>query len=502
MQNVKYFFVFILFVFSQFASASCFQSSWGESRMNATMVTQYLDCIARYPQLTRLSAQWILVKKSLWQLQDSNSSSFTYRYANNVMSPYERNTLFMKFSDYSWRNFPSLLTKLETDVFPKVLNGFDAKSEDNKTSWSFEAVAYQTIAFVEDPVRSQWSFQEGLNPGGRSYFYGGTLAASKDFRGSWYENHAAKHPVMLNYPQGNILPLQLFDREQNWPQLRALYQQLGSCAGEGDCLIRQERNIAQGLFLTLEHPTLVQAVHFQHHPGFGIQGTYKGSQEKLTTTYGCAVKRTDNVLPAEVVITGYLTYDHSMKNLAQFGRWGYLGRSIYIAAMNRQDIQSRSLIPGQFQGQNAIIRDISDSAIYDLSQMGGLNNGDPKVVWSKIPVTFSDGRTHELNWGLTENVYNVIGRLGGASRYFAEFANNPSGVNSRPFFTQTSISFGLSLAGWANMLKNLNPPVHYFIFGTDYGLRSAPSNNGGWKSYYDRVVWVSQNLFPNVNGVP
>lgn len=483
----KYIFVFILFVASSLASATCFQ--WDQNaRMSAATVTQYLDCLARQPQLTRLSAQWLILKKSLFQLQDGNSSSVAYRYANNPMSPYERNAMYLNFSGYSWRNFSSLLTLLETEVFPKALAGFDAKNENNKTSWSFEAVAYQTIAAMEDPVAGQPQCQsEGVGEGRRSCFYAGTLAASSGFRGEWFSNHSSKHPA-----------LQLHN-SQNWGQLQSLYRQLQPCESEADCLIRQERVIAQGLFVTLEHPALVQAVHFQRHLGFGIQtGNYRGKQEYLPTTYGCAVKRESNALPAEVVITGYLTHDHSMKNLTPYGRWAFLGRSLYIGSINRHQIRANAHIPGQFQGQNAVIRDISDYAVQDLAYMGGLNSADPKITWGSMPVTFSNGQTYSLDWHLTEDVNSVIGRLGGASRVLAQYPH--SQVNSA-FFTQTIVSFGWSVARWAERLKAWNPPVHYYIYAYDYGLRSAPSNTG-WKSYYDRVVWVSQNLFPKVNGVP
>lgn len=487
MQSIcKYIFVFILFAASHVASATCFQ--WDQNaRMSAATVTQYLDCHARQQQLTRLSAQWIVLKKSLFQLADGNSTSV--RYANNVMSPFERNTLYMNFSSYSWRNFTSLLQNLETDVFPKVLAGFDGKNENNKTSWSFEGVAYQTIAAMEDQAQVVCS-SEGLNPGGKSCYYPGTLAAADRFRGDWISGFTAKHPA---------LQLMMYDPNQNWSQLRTLYRQLQPCESEADCLIRQERVIAQGLFVTLEHPALVQAVHFQRHPGFGVQtGQYKGKQEMLPTTFGCAVKRDSNALPSDIVITGYLFHDHSMKNLTKHGRWGLLGRPLYIGSINRHQIQSRSPIPGQFQGQNAIIRDVSDSAVQDLAYLGGLNSGDPKITWSPMSVTFSNNQTYSLDWNLTEDVNAVIARMGGASRILAQYPN--SQMNSA-FFTQTIVSFGWSIGKWAERLKAWNPPVHYYVYAYDYGLRSAPSDTG-WKSYYDRVVWVSQNMFPNVNGVP
>lgn len=481
----------LIFIFASLtveqASAGCFR--WAENeRMQAASVTEYLDCLARAPQLNRLSAQWIILKKSSFQLADGNGTSV--RYANNLMSPFERNTLYMSFTSYTWRNFASLLQTLETDVFPKVLAGYDGKNESNKTSWSFEAVAYQTIAAMEDQAQMVCS-SEGINAGSRSCFYPGTLAAAERFRGDWFSNFAAKHPA-LNYA--------LLDQTNNWSQLRSLYRQLQPCESEADCLIRQERVIAQGLFVTLEHPALVQAVHFQRHSGFGIQsGQYKGKQEVLPTMFGCAVKSNSSALPADIVITGYLTHDHSMKNLTPYGRWAFMGRPIYIGSINRHEIRSNAHIPGQFQGQNAIIRDISDYAVQDLAAMGGLNSGDPKITWNPMPVTFSDGRTYDLNWQLTENTQNVIARLGGASRMLAQYPN--SQVNSSAFFTQTIVSFGWSLAKWAQSLKNWNPPVHYYVYAYDYGLRAAPSDTG-WKSYYDRVVWVSQNMFPNVNGVP
>lgn len=496
---IRFLFSIVVFAVAQNASAACF--IWPENvRMQASTVTEYLDCIAREPRLNKLSAQWIILKKSLWQLQDSNSSSVSHRFANNVMNPMERNTMAMNFTAYTWRNFASLLKTLETDVFPKALKGFTDKSEDNKTSWSFEAMAYQTIAFVETPVN--FNQAEGLNTTGRSYYYAGTLEASQNLRGSSLDNIAAYSPA---------LQLQFMNREQTWPQLRSLYRQLRPCESEADCLIRQDRAIAQGLFLTLEHPALVSAVHFQRHVGFGTQSAqYKGAQEMLPTSYGCAVKAGASALPSDIVITGYLSYDYTMKNLLQFGRWGFLGRPLYLGAMNKQNIQSNNRIAGQFQGQNAIIRDISDAAVYDLAQLGGLGSQDPKMTWQEINVKFSDGNTYPLNWHLNENVNDVIqNRLTGVSRLMADYQSSPYRsasstavqVNSSTFFQQTILSFGWSFAKWTERLRAWNPPVHYYVYAYDYGLRSAPSTTT-WKSYYDRVVWVSQNMFPNVEGVP
>ncbi len=480
-------FLILITVSVEQASAGCFR--WAENeRMQAATVTEYLDCLARAPQLNKLSAQWIVLKKSSFQLVDGNGTAV--RYASNLMSPFEKNALYMNFSGYSWRNFASLLKTLETEVFPKVLNGYDGQNENNKTSWSFEAMAYQTVAAMEDQAQAV-CVSEGLNAGGRSCFYPGTLAASDRFRGDWFGNFSSKHPA---------LRLLMFDTNQNWSQLRSLYRQLQPCESEADCLIRQERVIAQGLFVTLEHPALVQAVHFQRHPGFGIQqGQYRGKQEMLPTTFGCAVKSNSSALPADIVLTGYLTHDHTMRNLMPYGRWGLMGRAIYIGSINRNEIRANAHIPGQFQGQNAIVRDISDAAVQDLAAMGGLNSGDPKITFSPMPVTFSDGRTYNLDWQLNEPVQNVIARLGGASRVLAQYPN--SQVNSSTFFNQTIVSFGWSLSRWAQKLKEWNPPVSYYVYAYDYGLRAAPSDTG-WKSYYDRVVWVSQNMFPNVNGVP
>lgn len=485
----------LLVVFTTKANASSCSAYIGQ-QASAASVTQYLDCITNYPNLTRLSAQWILVKKSLFQLVDGNSNTHTYRYANNLMNPLERNTLSMSFSRYNPNNFGELLRKLETEVFPDVLKGFTNKPEDNKTSWSFEAIAYQHVAFAEDPMIGGDNFSE---TGRGSSFYAGTLLASgRNF--SSVAAHAQKHPAA----QIHILP-----RESSWPQLRSLMGRFSSCDSNADCLVRQNKAIIQGLMLTLEHPQLVEMVHFQRHPGFGLNNkNYPHAQEYLTTDLGCAIRSKDGAIAANVAITGYVTHDFSMKHLVPYGRWGFLGRPIYLEAINKSDINSRSLISGQFQGQNAIIRNITDQAVYSFAALNGFGGKNPDIKRDIISVPFNNGRggdqTFDLRWQLSpgESLYDITqNRLAGASKIIANYPQTSSVVNSDAFFTQTTISFGWTLSTWVAKLKQWNQPVHYHAYAYDYGLRSAPTNMG-WKSYYDRVAWVSQNMFPQVQGVP
>ena len=482
---------------ASYANAS---QCYNQQPVSAAVVSQYLDCITRQPNLSRLSAQWILVKKSLFQLADSNSSSHSYTYANNLMNPNERNTLSMNFSRYNASNFHELLQTLETKVFPDVLKGFTTKSDDNKTSWSFEAVAYQHVAFVEDPMAGG---ADSFNETGRaSSFYPGTLLAAGSKGYSAVAAHAQKHPAAQ---------IHILSRENSWPQLRSLMSRFSSCDSNADCLVRQNKAIIQGLMLTLEHPQLVETVHFQRHPGFGLNNkNYPNAQEKLTNDLGCAIRSKDGAIAADVAITGYVTHDFSMKQLTQYGRWGFLGRPIYLEGINKQDINSRSLIAGQFQGQNAIIRDISDQAVYSFSAMNGFGGKNPEIKRNTMSVPFNNGRggdqSYDLRWQLApgESLHDITqNRLAGAAKLIANY-NDPqsaSVVKSDAFFTQTIISFGWTISTWVAKLKSWNPPVHYYAYAYDYGLRSAP-HQMGWKSYYDRVVWVSQNMFPPVQGVP
>ena len=471
-----------------------------QQQASAALVTQYLDCHAQQSQLTRLSAQWILVRKSLWQLADGSSSKPSYIYAQNLMDPRQRNILSMNFIRYSRQNLHELLHTLETEVFPDVLKGFTKKPEDNKTSWSFEAVAYQHVAFAEDPMSGQGdNFSE---TGRGSSFYGGILAESARRGFSAVEAHAQKHPAAQ---------IHLLNRESNWPQLRNLLMRFSSCDSNADCLVRQNKAIIQGLMLTLEHPHLIEMVHFQQHSGFGLNNAnYPRAQERLTNDLGCAIRSKDGAIAANVAITGYVTHDFSMQHLTQYGRWGFLGRPIYLEGINKHDINSRSLIAGQFQGQNAIIRDITDQAVHSFAALGGFGGKNPEIKRNIISVPFNNGRggdqSFDLRWQLApgESLHDITqNRLAGVAKLIANSQETlaSSIINSDPFFTQTTISFGWSLSTWVKKLKAWNPPVHYYAYGYDYGLRSAPTNMG-WKSYYDRVVWVAQNMLPPVQGVP
>lgn len=489
-----------LFFFSSYASANSCSHLVPQQQASAAIVTQYLDCLVQQSNLTKLSAQWILIKKSLFQLADGNSSTPSHSYARNLMDPNQRNTLAMSFTRYNASNFGDLLRNLETQVFPEVLKGFTTKSDDNKTSWSFEAVAYQHVAFVEDPMGGSG---DNFNESGRgSSFYAGTLLESARRGFSAVANHAQKHPAAQ---------IHILNRESNWPQLRSLMQRFSACDSNADCLVRQNKAIIQGLMLTLEHPQFVETVHFQRHPGFGLNNkNYPQAQEQLTTDLGCAIRSKEGAIAAQVALTGYVTHDFSMKQLAQYGKWGFLGRPIYLEGINKQDINSRSLISGQFQGQNAIIRDITEQAVYSFAALNGFGGKDPQIKRDVISVPFNNGRggdqTFDLRWQLApgESLHDITqNRLAGASKLIANY-NDPQAasiINSDAFFTQTTISFGWTLSRWVQKLKAWNPPVHYYAYAYDYGLRSAPQQMG-WKSYYDRVVWVAQNMFPPVQGVP
>ena len=489
-------FVIAIFLLTAKANASaCF--AWpAQQTATAAMVTQYLDCLAAQPQLTKLSAQWIVLKKSLWQLADGNSSGYTYRYANNLMSPYERNILYVSFNRYNGGNFSQLLSYLESEVFPEALKGFTNRSEDNKTSWSFEAIAYQNVAFNEDPVRPEWNFHEGLNENGASHYYAGTLLESERFRTrDWFDRHASLHPA---------LQIRILNHETNWPQLRNLIRRLGVCDGDADCLVRQEKTVAQGLFTTLEHPQLIEAVHFQRHQGFGINSKNLGrAQEILPQSFGCAI-RSDTAIPAEVVITGYMFHDYSLKHLVPYGKWGLMGRALYLEAINKENINPMA---GQFQGQNALVRGITDQAVYDFASLGGLGDKNPKIKRIEVQKTFNGGQTYNLLWQLApgESLQDIVQtRLGGVAQIIANYqvdSRSTSIIQSNPFFTQTILSFGWNLRTWVEATRRWNKDVQYYAYAYDYGLRSAPSNIG-WKSYYDRVVWVTQNMFPKVQGVP
>ena len=488
---------FVIFNTSAHASVC---SQWvPQQAASASQVTEYLNCLVRQSNLTKLSAQWILVKKSLFQLADSNSSSYSYTYAKNLMNPYERNILSMSFSRYNASNFGELLRKLETEIFPEVLRGFTKKSDDNKTSWSFEAMAYQHVAFVEDPMSGT---RDGFSETGPNSFYAGTLLESGNRGFAAVEAHAKKHPAAL---------LNILDRSSSWPQLKNLMHRFSACDSNADCLVRQNKAIMQGLMLTLEHPQFVEAVHFQRHAGFGLNNkNYPHAQETLTNNLGCAIRSREGALAAEVAITGYVSYDYSMVQLTQYGKWGFLGRPIYIEGINKQDINSMHRIAGQFQGQNAIIRHISDQAVYSFAQLGGFGGKNPEIKRNIIQVPFNNGQggsqSFDLKWQLApgESLQDIIqNRLGGAARIIANYQDPQMAavVQSNPFFTDTILSFGWNFSRWVEKLKSWNRPVHYYAYGYDYGLRSAPQQMG-WKSYYDRVVWVAQNMFPPIQGVP
>lgn len=502
----------------------CRGQSFGESdRISDQALKNFLDCLSRQPQLSKLSAQWILLRLSHWDIEHwAMGSEYAHKLKDdNPMDPNVFNKLYLDLNAYSSHpsSLLSLLSYLEQVVFPEALRGFASTDSHNLSSLSFESSMYQHIAFAETPVRGLWSGPEGLNR-----MYRGTLLESQNFRSwNWLEDSSRQFPALSLNPTG-VLYRGTSSRPHFWTQIHEQFKKLKPCP-ESRCLMRQERAVGQGLFMALGHPDLINKVHFQKLPGFGPQlrpedpsyigNLYPGSQEMLPQDYGC--ERPEFFQSS---VSGFSGREYSAVedrsewgwDVSQYSRWGLLGRSIYIEALNKQDININMEIPGQFQGQNAIVREISPAAVEHFIELGGFGSegirdlqrsqdhrGQP---WGLIPFS-GKSLLQTLDSIIDQRLFLSHSRPG-ISFLIADYLRRKYQgqdvrehvVNRGVFFQETILSYGWTFSEWINRLYGWNPGVYYYVYMYDHGFR-ASAGRRVWKTYYDRVVQVAQAQFPD-----
>ncbi|MBL6990607.1 MAG: hypothetical protein ISR65_12555 [Bacteriovoracaceae bacterium] len=468
----------------------CYQTTVAASSglLSALTVSNFLDCLQYNGSLSKVAAQWSILKKSHWQLSelsDDDSDEYSFDFATNPMNPHQKHKLSLPLKFYSKdeKSFTSLIFWLEDELFPKALAGFVESKTDNKTALSFESSFYQLVAYMDTPDKANWKKKENS----RNH-YMGTLVESATFSNFSFESGVSKHPVL------NFLITQNF----YWPKMRSFFDHYTECKSTR-CYFRMEKKIYQALMALLEHPELFEKVHLGTLAGFGLQHVdYPKAQEKLPNVIGCYSKYAYESVP-----TGDLSFDYSLtgaeskkqRDYTKYGRWGLLGRPIYVEAMNKSKLKKTG-IPAQFQGQNAIIRDISDAAVASLKQLKGLNN---KAAHTLIKATggFIETNGYTIDEA-TEATYDSASFV--VADYHRKVANGQirpgSHFSNLNFFKQTIISKGHSLGKWTRMLSKWNPGVVYYIYAYNYQI--APFKNRGWKSYFERVVHTINNHLEKV----
>ncbi len=501
--------------------SQCYDRTWsgsGSESVNANSMNRFLDCLATAQPLSLAGAQWIILLKAHWQIAEANGSTrgdYSASFANNLGNPSEKNYLHLNFRGLkaSRQAVNNYVNTLEQDVFPKALRGFTDDPARNRTAVSFAATTHHYMAFADYAVGT-WKRKMGRE--GKSNHYPGTLAVSNLFSRDWFDRATRDFPFIA---EGSP------EKSQHWAALRTRYEGMDYCATTL-CFTRQERKVIQGLFFALANPDLVDLVHFTTHKGFGAQtGDYAFTQEALPRKYGCVG------LSFTHSTTGWINYEFSgirqpeiYRDLAAFGKWGLLGRTLYIEAFNKNDIKKTGF-PGQFQGQNSVIRSISDAAVRNLRELEGFGDSGSREFADR-----ADGENSTANRAEVRHIIDT--QLSGVSKIIAEYhwdryefekqyvaekqaansrlstkklwqnavaaslkayANHP--VNTAAFFTETVITKGWTMKFWVNLLHRLNPGVVYFSFLNSLGLRPKEAYHSNWATYYDRLLFVLNNRY-------
>ncbi len=477
--------------YSAYNEQQCWSTTvQSQNYVKASSLTQFLNCLASLPKLTKLGAQWIFLTKAHWEFTDSYGHWETYT-APNPSLPYAPNFLGVKENHWETdkESFQFLMDKLQNEVFKQIINEFSKDSSDNKSALAFQATMYQLIAFMDTPL-PYWKKKENAR-----VHYKGTLVESKNFPNDWWQVQVGKHPY-LNW---------IINKNNFWPEMRnTIKQDYLEC--KTACFLRQERKILEALFVALEHPDFIQKVHFSQLTDFGPdKDEFANAQSSLPQQYGCYAD-----YPHQDSPTGLRSYDFNWTgndwrpNYLEMGKWALIGRPIYIEAINKTQInpsvkrvparhngRSFSDVPAHYAGQNAIIRSMSDAAVKSLIKLGGLGGSST--------IEDIDGRVYQRE-GITASAA-IEKHLTKASYLFADYQRKKHlgesvkdhAVVKEAFFNETIITKGHSLKTWADILSKLNPAVYYHIFAYDYEFMPRPGVP--WRSYYDRVAKVLETEF-------
>lgn len=554
---------------SAFISHSrCYEQTVQAQGLNEVSLSHFLDCAAANPRLSYLGAQWIVLNKGHWEIRDNlRLSGRDYSIelkgidnSRNIMDPSQKHVLELGLSNYSnsLSDIQRIAVWLESQVFPDILNGVDTPAAsgqpfENPTAWSIDASFYHYLAYHDTPLYF------GKRESGRNT-YPGTLLASANFRSGWYEKNRTAPSNRGQNSAFSVLQTSVLGDEY-WSELRRLYSNLREDR-ETRCLFRQERKAAQSFFTLLDHPQLVRAVHFTKLPGFGPQPSdrqfyldamtrtndpdkkealrqFANNTQLFSGAADTLPQRIGSLGPAALSTTsGDLRWDWSFVgargedlgiDYTDFGVHGLIGRPLYIEAFNKSIRRAGKGEAQYFQGQNAIVRNITAAAVSDLRAMKGLGSNESQIIRQNdgyfinpgaAPAVFGDARNAKGN--ITPNynprpgiyldyqqtiqqadqliVSGIFKHQGTetASHWVADYGRNKSSNHpamTRPYFTQTEVSFGWSLSSWIKYLnsQNIQPQLRYYLIGYDYGIRPRLVHRNTpviFRSYYERLVEV------------
>ena len=513
---------------------ACYQKIiQSERRLSSQNVEHYLDCISWKPRdLSLLAAQWLVLKKAHWSLSESSNHRQRHQFSLefkgegnplNVMDPTQSHRVNLPFSLWgsSESDFMQLMRLLEEQVFPQALAGGTATRQNNRTSWSFDASFHHYMAYHDTPLPlwSQWGRKEGA---GR--YYEGTLLESRNWRSnSWYDQYSEFAPMIrpLDGLSQHETAFKVLRRSHFgthfWPELRRIYSRDFQECPETACFHRQTRTVVQALLTLLDHPELFEKVHKSRLSGFGPDDQ---RSVELPRRIGCYGRPGETAAFTEP--TGDLYWDFSLTgkepnfapDFTQFGVHGIIGRALYVEAIDKS-ARITGGTAGQFQGQNAIIRDLTPDAVRSLSQLNGLGTTKNREIRNRNGFYFHPGRHIEDVYRSSQDrsrIADMVDDLVGsgvfeqtASQLSASFPmavergqGQNHGALSNAFFRQTQVSFGYSLSWWIAYLQRQQPQLRYHIIGYDYMLRARARNRQGVVSYFDRVEEVlkpERNLF-------
>jgi len=404
-----------------------------------------LDCMASQDFLSQIGGQWIVLRKSHWEIQ-AFSPSATYQLATNFFDPSDKHQLSIKPpTSFSTEKLVEYLVDLQNRIFPFLLNGVTSDGYNHTTKVSFDATAHHYA---------------GLHTA--SAFYWPKKRTKYDGMVAWSLNSRENLPVLLEkYPYyQEVLDLDPIGTKY-WTyfaksiQARKMrYYQVGNQFIHCDtkCFERQEAHTIGGLFMTLSHGDLVTAVHNVLPRTMGCVPMEIRANEFGVSNYFQNHNINENLYRPT---GGPIILNYDFSNWASHGRWGLLGRPLYVRAQISDRVPKSHL---GLQGENFIVYNVSDKTARALFEIGGFGAIDSS---KDIP------KQHKTSYRATVNYLNNF-KYEGLSKLMIDY------------WREISESCGFEKRNIAAS------PYKMYVY--DYGLTGA---------YYDAVL-VGLNKLPKL----
>jgi hypothetical protein len=213
----------------------CDRSSHQAEPQSLGVLTNRLDCLTKTKSLSRLGGQWLILKKSRWELQ-LHENRTQIKIATNPFAPANKSLLLIKRSEFNQLMQSNQIYRwLEYELFPQLLK---------RSYFSLEGSFYHHSALTSthDPLRqySRYSSQPESfqRMGGKRAIY---------------------RSLVKSDPQQGLF----------WRELFKIYSSLTPC--NSNCLAIMEGKLIRSSLMLLGHQDLATSVHRSLNQKYGCE---------------------------------------------------------------------------------------------------------------------------------------------------------------------------------------------------------------------------------------